>query len=217
VKVEIWSDVVCPWCAIGKYRFEKALARFAHRDAVEVRWRSFELDPSAPREHEGDLADHLARKYGITREQAVARNEQFTEIAAEEGWAFRLDRARRGNTFDAHRLLHLAADRGLQAAVKERLFAAYLTQGEPIGDPETLVRLGAEAGLDAADAEAVLASDRYADAVRADEQLAREYGIVAVPFFVIDDAHGVEGAQPTPVLLGALETAWVTWSATRGL
>jgi predicted DsbA family dithiol-disulfide isomerase len=208
MQVEIWSDVVCPWCAIGKRRFEAALARFPHRDEVQVRWRSFELDPTAPRERAGDLADHLAAKYGLSREKAEAFERQMSEQAAGEGWEFRLDRARNGNSFDAHRLIHLAAERDVQDAVKERLLRAYLTDGERIGDAETLVRLGAEAGLDEAEARAVLGSDRYADAVRADERQAQAYGISGVPFFVIDRTYGVSGAQPAEALLQALEQAW---------
>ena len=208
MKVEIWSDVVCPWCAIGKRRFEKALAQFPHRDDVQVTWRSFELDPAAPREREGDLAEHLAAKYGVSREQADGMHRQMTETAARDGWEFHFEHARAGNTFDAHRLLHLAAERGVQDAVKERLFRGYLTEGEHIGDPETLARLGEEAGLDADEARAVLASDRYADAVRADERQAQAYGISGVPFFVIDGRYGVSGAQPPEALLEVLATAW---------
>ena len=208
MQVEIWSDVVCPWCAIGKRRFESALARFAHRDDVQVRWRSFELDPSAPREREGDLAEHLASKYGISTEEAAAKHQQMTELAAVDGLEFHFEHARGGNTFDAHRLIHLGADRGIQDAVKERLFQAYLTDGERIGDPETLARLGAEAGLDADEAREVLASDRYADEVRADERQAGAYGISGVPFFVVDGKYGVSGAQPADALLQVLETAW---------
>ena len=208
MKVEIWSDVVCPWCAIGKRRFEKALAQFVHRDEVEVSYHSFELDPSAPREREGEVAEHLASKYGVSREEADAMHRRMTETAAADGWDFHFERARGGNTFDAHRLLHLAAERGVQIAVKERLFRAYLEDGERIGDPETLVRLGAEAGLDADEARAVLASDRYADEVRADERQAQAYGITGVPFFVVDRKYGVSGAQPPQALLEVLETAW---------
>jgi predicted DsbA family dithiol-disulfide isomerase len=208
VKVEIWSDVVCPWCAIGKHRFEKALARFAHRDEVEVSFHSFELDPDAPHEQEGDLADHLATKYGMSRERAEELHRQTTATAAEDGWDFHFERARRGNTFDAHRLLHLAAERGVQGAVKERLFRGYFTEGEPIADRATLVKLGSEAGLDADEAREVLDSGRYADAVRADQRQATAYGITAVPFFVVDRKYGVAGAQPPDALLQVLETAW---------
>jgi predicted DsbA family dithiol-disulfide isomerase len=208
VKVEIWSDVVCPWCAVGKHRFEKALARFDHRDQVEVSFHSFELDPEAPHEQDGNLNDHLATKYGMSRAEAEAKHRQMTEMAAADGWDFHFERARRGNTFDAHRLLHLAADRGVQDAVKERLFRGYFTEGEHIADHATLARLGADAGLDPAEAREVLASDRYADEVRADEQQARAYGITAVPFFVVDGKYGVAGAQPPEALLQVLDTAW---------
>jgi predicted DsbA family dithiol-disulfide isomerase len=208
MQVEIWSDVVCPWCAIGKRRFEAALARFAHRDEVQVRWRSFELDPAAPRERAGDLAEHLAEKYGTSLEGARAFQRQMSDAAAGEGWEFDLEHARGGNTFDAHRLLHLAAEQGVQDAVKERLLRAYLTDGERIGDPETLVRIAAEAGVGPDAAREVLAGDRYADEVRADERQAQAFGISAVPFFVIDRTYGVPGAQPAEVLRDALDTAW---------
>jgi predicted DsbA family dithiol-disulfide isomerase len=144
----------------------------------------------------------------MTRAEAEAKHRQMTELAAEDGWEFHFDRARRGNTFDAHRLLHLAAERGVQEAVKERFFRGYFTEGEPIADHDTLVRLAAEAGLDADEARAVLASDRYADAVRADERQAAAYGITAVPFFVVDRTYGVAGAQPPDALLQVLEKAW---------
>ena len=145
--VEIWSDIACPWCYIGKRRFEAALARFEHRDEVRVTWRSFELDPSAPREREGDRAERLAEKYGMTLEQAQAAERQLTEAAAGEGLDFRFDIARSGRTFDGHRIIHLAAEHGRQDAMKERLLRAYFTEGELIGDHETLVRLAAEVGL----------------------------------------------------------------------
>lgn len=208
MQVEIWSDVVCPWCAIGKRRFEAALARFEHRDEVTVRWRSFELDPTAPREREGTLVEHLAAKYGTAPAQAQEMITRMTGTAAEAGWEFHLEHARGGNTVDAHRLIHLAAERGVQDAVKERLLRAYLTEGERIGDPATLARVVAEAGLDEAEAAEVLASDRYLDAVRADEAQARAYGITGVPFFVVDAAYGVSGAQPADALLDVLRTAW---------
>src|SRR3954447_5302146 len=169
MRVEIWSDIVCPWCYIGKRRFEAALAEFAHADDVEVVWRAFELDPSAPRLREGSLADHVARKYGMDAAQARASQERLTDLAAEEGVEFRFDRARPGNTFDAHRVVHLASVHGVQDAMKERLLAAYLTEGAPIGDPETLVALAAEIGLDPDEARAVVYGDRYAEAVRAEE------------------------------------------------
>jgi len=208
VKVEIWSDVVCPWCYIGKRRFERGLAAFEHRDEVEVVWRSFELDPRAPRDSEEDQVERLARKYGMTREAALAAQARVTGLAAGEGLTYRLDVARPTNTFDAHRLLHLAAERGVQAAAEERLFAAYFTEGRRLGDPETLVSLAGDVGLDEAAARDVLGGDAYADAVAGDEREAAELGISAVPFFVIDRRYGISGAQPAELIHSALEQAW---------
>ena len=208
VKVEIWSDVVCPWCYIGKRRFEQALAGFHHRDEVEVVWRAFELDPSAPAERTGGYAENLAGKYGVPLAQAEQMIDTMTATAAQDGLDFDFGTARPGNTFDAHRLLHLAAERGVQDAVKERLLRATFTEGEPVGDSETLVRLVTDAGLDADEARAVLASDRYAAEVRGDEQQARAYGISGVPFFVVDGRYGVSGAQPAEMIAEVLQTAW---------
>ncbi len=208
MKVEIWSDVICPWCYIGKRRLETALGRFEHRDEVEVLWRSFELDPDAPARREGSIEEHLARKYGMDRMQAKAANTRLTSLAAAEGLEYHLEAARPGNTFAAHRLLHLAAERGLQQAVQERLFRGYFTEGAAVGDPETLVHLAAEAGLDPAEARTVLEGDAYSEEVRADEQLAVDLGCEGVPFFVIDRAFGVSGAQPADLLLQALHQAW---------
>ncbi len=208
MRIEIWSDVVCPWCWIGKRRFERALAEFPHRNDVEVVWKSFELDPSAPRERDGDLAGHLADKYGVARPDAVNMIARMTETAAAEGLAFRLDVARPGNTFDAHRLLHFAAENGHQHELKERLFSAYLSEGEAIGDIETLVRMAKDVGLDVAEARAVLDSDRYADAVRADEAEAAAIGVTGVPFFVVDRRYGISGAQPADLLRQVLHRAW---------
>jgi predicted DsbA family dithiol-disulfide isomerase len=206
--VEIWSDVVCPWCYVGKRRFEAALARFAHRDEVTVLWRSFELDPQAPPAPDQTTAERLAAKYGITPERAEQMHAEMTALAAEEGLEYHLDRTRGGNTFDAHRLIHLAAMYGHQGAAKERLMRAYFTEGEPIDDRETLVRLIAEVGIDPDEARAALAEDRHAEEVRQDELLAQRIGVQGVPFFVLDRRFGVSGAQPAEALLKALEHAW---------
>jgi predicted DsbA family dithiol-disulfide isomerase len=208
VKVEIWSDVVCPWCAVGKHRFEKALAQFDHRDQVEVSYHSFELDPDAPHEQEGDLNDHLAAKYGMSRAEAEAKHQQMTAMAAEDGWDFHFERARRGNTFDAHRLLHLAAEHGRQHELKERLMRGYLGEGELMSDHAALTRLALEAGLPEDEVRDTLATDRFADAVREDEATARGLGISAVPFFVIDRRFGLAGAQPPEVIGEGLRRAW---------
>ena len=206
--VEIWSDVVCPWCYLGKRRLEAALEQFPHRDDVEVRWRSFQLDPQAPASRDVPADEHLAAKYQMSVEDARGLNAQMTELAAREGLEYHLDRTRGGNTFDAHRLIHLGAARGVQDAVKERLMRAYFTEGEPVGDHEALVRLAAEAGLDAAEARATLETDAYADDVRGDEELARRIGIQGVPYFVLDRRFGVSGAQPAEILVQAFERAW---------
>jgi predicted DsbA family dithiol-disulfide isomerase len=206
MQVEIWSDVVCPWCYIGKRRFERALEQFAGRDDVHVTWRSFELDPEGPSEPI-PLNERLAKKYNIQGEEAAARHERTTAIAAELGLEFHLDRALSGNTFDAHRLIHLADEHGLQDLAKERLLAAYFNEGLPISDRETLVELAASIGLDADEARAMLESDRFAQEVREDESIAHRFGISGVPFFVLDRRLGVSGAQPAEVLLGALEEA----------
>ncbi len=211
--IEIWSDVVCPWCYIGKRRFESALERFDHRDDVTVTWRSFELDPTAERDPQGTAAERLASKYGMSVEEAAARQAQVAELAAAEGLEYHMERTRGGNTFDAHRLIQLASERGVQDAAKERLMRGYFTEGERIDDPDALVRLVAEAGVDAGEARAVLASDRYADAVREDEELARRMGINGVPYFVLGRRYGVSGAQPAELLLQALDQSWAELSA----
>jgi predicted DsbA family dithiol-disulfide isomerase len=208
VLVEIWSDIACPWCYIGKRRLEAALAQFEHRDEVEVRWRSFELDPTAPPEREGDLAEHLARKYGMDVAQARARQQEMTETAAAEGAIFRFDSVRSGSTFDAHRIAHLAAEHGLQDAMKERLLRAYFTEGELVSDDETLARLAVEVGLAEDEVREVLAGERYGEEVRGDERLASQLGIRAVPTFVVDRALGVSGAEPPESLLALLRKGW---------
>jgi predicted DsbA family dithiol-disulfide isomerase len=204
VHVEIWSDIACPWCYVGKRRFEAALAAYEHRNEVQVTWRSFELDPSAPHEREHDGATHLAEKYGTSRDEALAMQRRMTDAAAEDGLEFRFDIARGGNTFDAHRLVHLAAAHGMQDAMKERLMRAYLTEGELIADPAVLTRLAVEAGLPEDEVRDTLATDRFAADVREDERTAERIGIRAVPFFVVDRAVGASGAHPPEALLELL-------------
>ena len=208
MKVEIWSDVACPWCYIGKRRFESALAHFEHRDQVEVTWRSYQLDPAAPRDPGQTVSEILAQKYGVGLSQAAAMNERVSAIAAQEGLEYHLERAKYGNTFDAHRLIHLAATHGLQQEAEERLFKAYFSEGRALGDAETLVQLISDIGIDADETRAVLGSDAYADEVRADEQRARAFGVSGVPFFAVDERYGVSGAQPAEVFGEVLERAW---------
>ncbi len=205
--VEIWSDIACPWCYIGKRRFEAALASYEHRDEVQVTWRSFELDPHAPRDRGTDSATHLAEKYGTTREEALAMHARMTENAAGDGLEFRFDRTRGGNTFDAHRVLHLARAHGLQDAMKERIMRAYLTEGELISDHDVLARLALEVGLPQDEVRETLATDRYAAGVRDDERTAQSLGINAVPFFVVDRAIGASGAHPPAQLAELLRQA----------
>jgi predicted DsbA family dithiol-disulfide isomerase len=214
VKVEIWSDVVCPWCYIGKRRFEAALARFAHRDEVVVEWKSFELDPGATSSVAAEgpeasgYADRLAAKYGTNRAEAQKMLDSMTAAAAAEGLDFRFDRAVAANTFEAHQLIHLAAAHGRQDEAKERLLRAYFTEGEAVGDREVLVRLGAELGLDAEETREALEQQRHAAQVRDDEAAATALGIRGVPFFVLDRTYGVSGAQPVEQLLEVLQRAW---------
>jgi predicted DsbA family dithiol-disulfide isomerase len=215
--VEIWSDVACPWCYIGKRRFEAALAEFEHRDDVRVTWRSFELDPEAPPERVGDRAERLAQKYGMPVEQARAAEQQLTGVAAGEGLGFRFDIARSGSTFDAHRVVHLAETHGLQDAMKERLLSAYFTEGELMSDHDTLVRLAVEVGLDEQEVGELLAGERYAQEVRDDERAADQFGISAVPTFVVDRRLGVSGAQPPDALLELLREGWAKRSTTSTL
>lgn len=208
LQVEVWSDVVCPWCYIGKRRLEAALGRFEHAADVDVHWRSFQLDPSHPRGLRKPVHAYLAEKYGAAPEQARAMTGQVTEVAAAEGLAYALDKAISVNTIDAHRLAHLAAKYGLGAQMHERLLAAQLAEGEVIDDLETLVRLGAEVGVPEDEARRVLQGDAYADEVRADIDEARLLGVTGVPFFVLNRAYGVSGAQSSDALLSALTKAY---------
>ena len=215
MQVEIWSDVVCPWCYIGKRRFEKALAAFPHRDEVEVVWRSFELDPGAPEFVAGvprlDNVQRLAEKYGVGRDRALEMTRHVSEIAETEGLGYDLEHAISGNTRAAHRILHAALHEGgpeLQGAVKERLMRGYFGEGVDIGDPDELVRLAVEAGLDEAEARRVAHSDAYGDGVDADIAQAHAYGANGVPFFVLDRRYGISGAQPLEVFTQALARAW---------
>ncbi len=210
MEVEVWSDVVCPWCYLGKRRLERALDAFEHRDEVTVRWRSFELDPGAPPRRTETAAEHLAAKYGLTPEQVEASWQRLTGLAAAEGLEYRLPDTKGGSSFDAHRLLQLARELGLQDAVKERFLRAHFTEGLPLGDRETLARVAVEAGLPQDEVDEVLATDRFAQEVRDDERRAQQLGIGGVPFFAIDGRYGVSGAQSSDHLLQALREAWET-------
>lgn len=207
--VEIWSDIACPWCYIGKARFEKGLAEFAHRDQVEVIHRSFELDPQRAKGDTASVVEMLASKYGRTLEQAHAMEEHVASNARSEGLDYRTEGRDHGSTFDLHRLLHLAKDRGLQDELLTRAYRANFAEERSVYDPEVQVAIAVAAGLDETEVRAVLADGtRYADEVRADEREASELGANGVPFFVFDRRYGVSGGQPVELFTQALEQAW---------
>lgn len=214
MRIEIWSDVVCPWCYIGKRRLEAALDRFEHKDDIEIEWKAFELDGSAQSAtanaaaESNGYAERLSVKYGQSLEQAQGMLDSMTAAAAGEGLDFRFDKAVRANTFQAHQVIQLAAAHGVQDAVKERLLRAYFTEGEAVGDTEALARLASEAGLDAGLVREALAEQSQAAPVRAEQDEAQQLGISGVPFFVIDRKYGVSGAQPADQLLQILRQAW---------
>ncbi|MCX5396281.1 DsbA family oxidoreductase [Streptomyces sp. NBC_00102] len=209
MRVEIWSDIACPWCYIGKARFEKGLAGFAHRDQVEVVHRSFELDPGRAKGDIELVVDMLAQKYGRTREEVVAMEGNVAANAQAEGLGYRSEGRDHGSTFDIHRLLHLAKARGLQDELLTLAYRANFAEERSVYDDAVLVELAVEAGLDEAEARAVLADPTaYADDVRTDEREASELGANAVPFFVLDRRYGISGGQPSEVFAQALEQAW---------
>jgi predicted DsbA family dithiol-disulfide isomerase len=208
VHVDVWSDIACPWCYVGKRRLEAALQQFPERAGVHVRWHSFELNPGAPRRIEGGrYAERLAKKYDSSVQEAQARIARLTELARADGLALDFERIVPGNTFDAHRILHLAAEQGCQDALKERFLRGYLCEGEAIGEPEVLIRLAVEVGLEEERVRATLSSDAFAREVRGDEAQAVELGITGVPFFVLGGRYAVSGAQPAELLLRALNQA----------
>lgn len=202
--------MVCPWCYIGKRRFEAALARFEHAGEVELRWKSFELDPRAPFRRAGDMAGHLAAKYGMTAEDARARLVDMDAVAAAEGLAFDLARTQGGNTLDAHRLIHLAYEKGPEAgaAMKEALLHAYFIEFRPVSEPDVLIEIGEARGLERDEVEQLLAGDRFTSEVRAEEAEASALGATGVPFFVVDRAFAIPGAQDPDTVLEVLRRAW---------
>ena len=206
MRIEIWSDVVCPWCYIGKRRLETALAEFPYADQVEVVWRSFQLDPSAPDTPVETVAEHLGRKYGGGADGGRQMIDRVEAMAAEEGMIWRHHESLRVGTVDAHRLLHAAGD--LRGDLKEALLRAYFVEAANVADHETLTRIATEVGLDEVTVKEVLTSDRYADEVEADIRQAVAYGATGVPFFVIDQKYGISGAQPVDTFRQVLDRAW---------
>ena len=211
IKIDVWSDIACPWCYIGKRNLETGLAATTADDdapQVEVVYHSFELSPDTPVDFEGDISDFLAQHKGISREQAAQMHDHVTGIAANAGLTYRFDLLQHTNTVKAHELLHFAKAQGRQHEVAERLMSAYFTEGRHVGRIDDLVALAAEAGLDADAARAALESGRYVDDVRADQAQAVAYGIQGVPFFVIDGKYGVSGAQPAEAFSQILRQVW---------
>ena len=208
MKVEVWTDIHCPWCYIGKRRLERALDQFEQREQVEIIWRSYQLDPSAPRHYAGTANDLLAQKYGMSRQRAEQAHAQLTALASQDGLEYHFERVHLGNSFDAHRLVHLAAAHDLAYEMEERLLKAHFTDGLSVSDPDTLIQLATEVGLDAEETRTMLSSDAYAIDVRADVRRAATLGINGVPFFLFDERYAVSGAQPVELFQEALSRAW---------
>lgn len=208
MKVDIWSDVRCPFCYIGKRKFEAALADFEHKEQVEVEWHSFELDPNAETVPDANSAQHLADKYGRSLEWAEEMQENVTATAAEVGLKFNLDKSIVANSFDAHRLIQLAKAHGLGDQIEEQLFIAHFTEGKNIADHQTLVEVGVSIGLEKEAIKTMLEGSYFTDEVRYDEQTAQNIGIRGVPFFVLNQKLGISGAQAPETFLDALNQAW---------
>lgn len=208
MKVEIWSDVVCPFCYIGKRKFEKALEGFEAKDKVEIEWRSFQLHPDLEYVPGQSVHEYLGKRKGTTAAEGKRMNDAMTTMAKEVGLEYDFDKAIINNTFNAHRLLHFAKEKGLQSEMKERLFKAYYTEGKNTGDMETLALLGEEVGLQAEAIRTVLQSDQYAQDVLLDQYKAQQLGINGVPFFVFNNKYGVSGAQPSEIFAQVLEKVW---------
>lgn len=208
MKVNIWSDIVCPFCYIGKRKFELALAQFENRDKVEIVWHSYQLDPNTKPEPGKDLYQYLADKKGQSREWSVKMHKQVVDMAKEVGLEYHFDKAVLANTFDAHRLSHLAKKYAKADAAEEKLFSAYFNEGRDIGDANTLKQIGVELGIDAIEIDQVLATNEYAKDVTDDINAAQEIGVRGVPFFVLNDMYAVSGAQQPETFLGALQQAW---------
>jgi predicted DsbA family dithiol-disulfide isomerase len=208
VRIDVWSDILCPFCHLGRRHLELALEQFEHRDEVGVVWHSFQLDREAPAVEDGPVIDRIAAKYGAPREQMVAQHERMAADAAAVGLDFQWESLRGGNSYDAHRLIHLARELGREDEVTARLMRAWYTEGEAIGDHETLVRLATEAGVDEDAVRELLAGDDHGIDVRTDLALAAQIGITSVPTFVLDQKYGVSGAQPVELLLDSIRKVW---------
>ncbi|HVW98282.1 MAG TPA: DsbA family oxidoreductase [Mucilaginibacter sp.] len=213
MKVEIWSDVMCPFCYIGKRRFEQALANFEQKGRIETEWKSFQLNPDMETDPALNIDQYLADKKGWTIDHARQMNDYVTKMAAEAGLTYNMDKAKVANSFKAHRFSHFAKERGLGNEAEEQLFKAYFTDGKNIDDDQVLAGIGDALGLNAADVNTVLTTDAYADAVRDDVDTARYLGIQGVPFFVFNGKYAVSGAQATAVFEQTMEKAFGEWKA----
>jgi predicted DsbA family dithiol-disulfide isomerase len=211
MKIEIWSDVMCPFCYIGKRNFETALEQFSNKNGIEVEWKSFQLDPSLPEVQDSNYTDYLMVSKGLGRPQVEGMLNNVTQMAKGVGLEYDFDRAVMVNSFKAHRVLQLAKTRGLGDAAEERLFRAFFTEGRNIADDDTLLELGKEAGLNETEIRSSLSDERYSDMVRQDIQEARAIGVTGVPFFVFNRKYAVSGAQPPQAFLQTLEKAYAEW------
>lgn len=204
MNIDIWSDVACPFCYIGKAHFEKALKELPDSLQVNVTWKSFELDPNAPKEPTADIYDTLATKYGKDRNWAIQMNKNMTQKAEQAGIKFNMDDVKPVNTFNAHRVIHLAKNKGLQHEMKERLLKAYFTEGVNVADPDELVRLGYDVGLNRDEILTALNEKQYTEEVVQDIEQAHKIGVQGVPFFLINNKYGLSGAQPVDVFVNAI-------------
>jgi len=214
MQIEIWSDIVCPFCYIGKRKLEQALEQFTHNDQVTIVWKSFQLDPEAPATGQ-DYLKTLSERKGWSIEQTRQITENVTKMAAEVGLNYHFDKAISANSLDAHRLLHLAHQRGLQDSAKEALFKAHFIEGKNIADHGLLIELGKTVGLDATEVERMLKSTEHVEAVNNDIEEARQLRVSGVPFFVFDSKYAVSGAQPTEVFLNTLNKAFQEWKSNK--
>ena len=206
--IEVWSDVACPWCFLGKKRFEKALAKVPFSGEVRVRWRSYQLDPSMPKVYPGTSADMLVKKLGVSAKQLESMHARMVGLGRADGIEYRFESVKPANTFDAHRILQLGAARGKSDAIHSALFSAYFSEGKCLGEPGVLEAIAVEAGLDLEETCHVLTTDAYADEVREDIALARRLGISGVPTFVVDRKYGLSGAQDVEVVRQMLQKAY---------
>ncbi len=208
MKIEIWSDIACPWCFIGKRRFETALEGFEHKDQIDVEWRSYQLDPTLPDHYDGTETEYLSRIKGMPQDQVKQMFGHVTAQAAGEGLDYDFDKVVVANSFTAHRFLHLAKEHGLMDQAKDALLSGHFEQGKDIGDTEYLVSTGVVLGMPEEEIRETLAGDRFAAEVRADIAEARALGVNGVPFFVLDRKYGISGAQPAEAFAQAIRQAW---------